>query len=319
MLGCRQTLGDLRTIRSAATIALGVALVLTGCFSKPGKSSSSGASTAPPCPTAPINVVASVDQWGDIVSTLGGNCAKVTTVLASSSVDPHDYEPAPADAELFSHAQLVVVNGAGYDVWASKLAATTAPNAPVVSAAAVTKTPDGANPHLWYNPSAVTAVADAVTAELTELSSSAANYFAGQRSAFSADLKPYTDRIAKIKGETSGKSYAATESVFDYMAAALGLVDKTPGGYQRAVTNETDPSPADIEAFRTALAHRQINVLIYNTQTQGSVPEEIRAAAKQAGVPIVNVTETVAPGEKSFQGWQVDQLDSLAKALGVPP
>jgi zinc/manganese transport system substrate-binding protein len=313
-------LGYLWTLRPAATLVLSISLVLTGCSSKSSKESSpsTGPLAAPPCPTAPINVVTSVDQWGDIVSTLGGNCAKATTVLVSSSVNPHDYEPAPADAELFSHAQLVVVNGAGYDVWASKLAVTTIPNAPVVSAAAVTKTPDGANPHLWYNPSAVTTVADAVTAELAKLSSSAATYFAGQRSAFSADLKPYTDLIAKIKAEASGKSYAATESVFDYMAAALGLVNKTPGGYQRAVTNETDPSPADIEAFRTALAHRQINVLIYNTQTQGSVPEEIRAAAEQAGVPIVNVTETVAPGKKSFQSWQFDQLDRLAKALGVP-
>jgi zinc/manganese transport system substrate-binding protein len=318
MPGHLRTLGYLRTLVSAATLVLGVAVVLTGCSSKPSKSTSSGASAAPPCPTAPINVVASVDQWGDIVSTLGGNCAKVTIVLVSSSVDPHDYEPAPADAELFSHAKLVVVNGVDYDAWASKLAATTVPNAPVVSAAKVTKTPDGANPHLWYNPPAVTAVADAVTAELTKLSPSAANYFAGHRSTFSADLKPYTDLIAKIKAEASGKTYAATESVFDYMAAALGLVNKTPEGYRRAIANETDPSPADIEAFRTALAHRQINVLIYNTQTQGSVPEEIRAAAKQAGVPIVNVTETVAPGEKSFQSWQIDQLDRLAKALGVP-
>jgi zinc/manganese transport system substrate-binding protein len=259
-----------------------------------------------------------VSQWGDIVSTLGGNCAKVTTVLVSSSVDPHDYEPSPADAVSLSRAQLVVVNGTGYDVWASKLAATTVPNAPVVSAGEVTKTPDGANPHLWYKPSAVTAVADAVTAELTKLSASAADYFRGQRSTFNADLKAYTDLIAKIKAEASGKTYAATESVFDYMAAALGLVNKTPGGYQRAIANETDPSPADIEAFRTALTHRQINVLIYNTQTQGSVQEKILAAAEHAGVPIVNVTETVAPGEKSFQSWQVGQLDRLAKALGVP-
>jgi zinc/manganese transport system substrate-binding protein len=311
-------LGYVRTLRSAATLVLGALLVLTGCSSKSSKSPSSGPLAAPPCPTAPIKVVASVSQWGDIVSTLGGNCAKVTTVLVSSSVDPHDYEPSPADAVSLSRAQLVVVNGTGYDVWASKLAATTVPNAPVVSAGEVTKTPDGANPHLWYKPSAVTAVADAVTAELTKLSASAADYFRGQRSTFNADLKAYTDLIAKIKAEASGKTYAATESVFDYMAAALGLVNKTPGGYQRAIANETDPSPADIEAFRTALTHRQINVLIYNTQTQGSVQEKILAAAEHAGVPIVNVTETVAPGEKSFQSWQVGQLDRLAKALGVP-
>lgn len=259
----------------------------------------------------------SVDQWGDIVSTLGGNCAKVKTVLVSSSVDPHDYEPGPADAEDFSHAQLVVINGVDYDPWASKLAATSAPNATVVSAAAVTKTPDGANPHLWYNPSAVTAVANAVTAELTKLSPKATDYFRGQRSTLSDNLKPYHQLIAKIKAEASGKSYAATETVFDYMAKALGLVDKTPAGYQQASANEADPSPGDVEAFRTALAGHQIDVLIYNIQTQGSLPEEIRAAAEQGGVPVVNVTETVAKGATSFQGWQDDQLDRLAKALHV--
>ncbi|MBO0864039.1 MAG: zinc ABC transporter substrate-binding protein [Mycobacterium sp.] len=259
----------------------------------------------------------SVDQWGDIVSTLGGNCSKVTTVLVSSSVDPHDYEPGPADAEDFAHAQLVVINGVDYDSWASKLAVASAPSAAVVSAGAVTKTPDGANPHLWYNPLAVSAVANAVTAELIKLSPKAADYFRGRRSTLNGSLKPYRQLINKIKTEASGKSYAATETIFDYMATALGLVNKTPQGYQRASASESDPAPDDVEAFRTALARHQIDVLIYNIQTQGSMPEEIRAAAEQGGVPVVNVTETVPKGATSFQGWQDDQLTSLAKALGV--
>ena len=260
----------------------------------------------------------SVSQWGDIVATLGGNCAKVTTALVSSSVDPHDYEPSPSNANSFSHASLVVVNGAGYDAWATKLAAATAPHAPVVSAAAATNTAGGANPHLWYSPAAVTAVADALTAALTKLSPSAADYFAGRRSAFTADLAPYTDLIATINKEAAGKSYAATESVFDYMAAALGLVDKTPDGYRRAIANETDPSPADIETFRAALAHRQVDVLIYNTQTQGAVPEKIRAdCATRPACRSWTSPRPLAAGAVSFQSWQVDQLDRLAKALGV--
>ena len=102
------------------------------------------AETAAPsgaCPTTPVDVVVSVDQWGDIVSELGGDCARVKTLLASSSVDPHDYEPTPADAASFEGAQLVVVNGAHYDEWAAKLAATSAPDAPVVSAATDSTTP----------------------------------------------------------------------------------------------------------------------------------------------------------------------------------
>jgi zinc/manganese transport system substrate-binding protein len=105
--------------------------------------------------------------------------------------------------------------------------------------------------------------------------------------------------------------------VFDLMAQALGLTDKTPAGYQTASANESDPAPADLSAFRQLLAAKGVDVLIYNTQTEGSLPEQIRDAAEQAGVPVVNVTETPAPGTVSFEAWQVDQLTALAKALGV--
>ena len=310
------TCSRLRELCLAASLVLGAAPVLAGCTNN-DSSTHTGASAAGPCPAAPVNVVVSVDQWGDIVATLGGNCAKVKTVLVSSSVDPHDYQPSPADASYFSGSQLVVVNGADYDPWASRLATTTVPKVPLISAAAVTETPDGANPHLWYKPSAVTAVADAVTDELTRLSPSAAGYLATQRRKFTADLKPYNALIAKIKAAATGKSYAATESIFSYMADALGLLDKTPAGYRRAVANETDPSPGDLDAFRTALSGRQIDVLVLNPQTEGALPDQIRTAAQESDVPVVDASETVAARDKSFQSWQIDQLTSLARALNV--
>ena len=309
------TVGILRSCLQCASVATAFLLpfAVAGCSTgqiKPG----TGAGA---CPTAPVAVVVSVDQWGDIVSELGGACANVKTVLASSSLDPHDYEPSPADAASFTGAKLIVVNGADYDSWASKLAASSAGGAQVVSAAEVTKTPHGANPHLWYMPSAVTAVADAVTDALSKLDPQARGYFGQRRAQFTTTMAPYTSLITKIKAGASGKSYGATEPVFDYQAQALGLVNKTPAGFKRAAANESDPSPGDIDAFRTALARRRIDVLIYNTQTQGSIPELIRSTAEQAGVPVVNVTETVPPGQTSFEGWQDAQLTALGKALGV--
>ena len=308
---------------TAAAIALIASLGLSACSSRDGgdnagsSPSSTTAAASGGCPITPVNVVVSVDQWGDIVRELGGDCAAVATVLASSSVDPHDFEPSPADAATFANAQLVIVNGADYDPWASKFAATSAPKAPVVDAGVVTKTAAGANPHLWYSPSAVVAVADAVTAELVKLAPEGRSYFTDQRAAFSVSLEPYDGLLTAIKAGAAGKTYAATESVFDYTAEDVGLVNATPEGYQTASANESDPSPADLEAFRRALADRQINVLIYNIQTEGSVPEQIRTAAEAAGVPVVEVTETVPPGTTSFETWQVSQLDALAKALGV--
>ena len=58
-------------------------------------------------------------------------------------------------------------------------------------------------------------------------------------------------------------------------------------------------------------------MLIYNPQTEGSIPDQIHAAAEGAGVPVVTVTETVPPGATTFVGWQDAQLTVLAKALGV--
>jgi zinc/manganese transport system substrate-binding protein len=312
-----------RVVAAAALLAIPFGLASCSNGDQPSASTSasgSGTAQAGACPATPVDVVVSVDQWGDIVSQLGGSCTQVKTLLASSSVDPHDYEPSPADAATFQGAQLVVVNGAHYDEWASKLAESSSPNAPVISAADVggeTEQHGDVNPHVWYNPATVTAVADAVTAELSKLAPQAADYFAQQRSTFTDSMKAYTEEIGAIKAATSGKTYATTESVFDYMAGAVGLQNKTPEGYQAAASNEADPSPADLDAFHQLLSAKGVDVLIYNTQTEGSVPEQIRSAAESAGIPVVNVTETVAPGAKSFEAWQVDQLTALAKALGV--
>lgn len=280
--------------------------------------------TGAPCPVEPVDVVVSVDQWGDIVSELGGACAKVTTVLAGSAVNPHDFEPAPSDAAKFQGAQLVVLNGGHYDEWAAKLAASTAPDAPVVEAVAgnggqeVAQEHDGeVNPHAWYNPATVTALADAVTARLRQLAPDAAGYFDERRVAFTETLKPYDELIDSLKARSSGKSYAATETVFDDMGAALGLANRTPRGYQVASANDSEPSPADLNAFLQLLGDRGVDVLIYNVQTEGAVPQQLRAAAEQAGVPVVEITETLPPDADSFESWQVNQLTALGEALGV--
>lgn len=300
-----------------------VPLAMTAC-SGGGDPAAPSAQPGGECPTDPVSVVVSVDQWGGIVSQLGGRCATVSAVVASSSVDPHDFEPAPKDAALFEGAQLIVVNGGHYDEWASKLAEESAPDAPVIDAAEVSAEAadvgvdmHAANPHIWYSPAAVTAVADAVTAELGRLAPDAADYFTERRAEFGDALALYNQTVGSLRAIAAGKTYAATENVFDDMAAAVGLTNRTPQGYQVAAANESDPSPADLDALLRLLSDRGVDVLIYNVQTEGSVPQQIRAAAEQAGVPVVEVTESVPPGAASFQAWQVDQLSALAEALGV--
>jgi zinc/manganese transport system substrate-binding protein len=296
----------------AGLTALGLA-ACTGDSAGTGAIASSGNPDA--CPGAVVDVVVSVSQWSDLVKQAGGDCANVTTIVASGSIDPHDFEPNTSDLAAFSGAELVVVNGAHYDHWAEDAVATLDSKPTVVSAADVAGVGDGANPHLWYQPQAVHAMAGVLADKLSALSPDAKDYFTGRAAAWEADLQPYTDAVDALRAVATGHRYAATETVFDNMAASIGLVDVTPEGYRRAVSNHSDPAPGDLTAFEAALADGSVDVLIYNTQTSGSVPEQLRAAAEKAGVPVVEVTESPADANGSFVAWQLDQLSKLSDAL----
>src|SRR4051812_6121828 len=299
----------------SAMLAVSVGVLVTGGCGSSDMSGAGGARGA--CPTAPIPVVVSVDQWGDIVSRLAGDCGAVTIIFKSSSADPHDYELTPADAAKFTGAKLVVVNGLDYDPWADKTVATVDEKPVVVNGGKVVGRHNGDNPHLWYGPGYVSRIADAVTSRLKKLEPKDAAYFEQRRKAWRTSMRPYDVEIAKIKTGANGKTYAATEGIFDYMARAVGLTDETPRGYATATANESDPSPGDVNDFEQAIADKRIGVLIYNTQTQGAIPEQIRGRAQRAEVPVVNVTESVPPKFKTFAAWQVSQLEELAAALAA--
>jgi zinc/manganese transport system substrate-binding protein len=270
--------------------------------------------TAGACPGDPVVVVVSVSQWGDIVEELGGDCAEVTTIVSGSSVDPHEFEPSPADLAAFDDAQLVVVNGLDYDPWASDAVDAVASSLPTIDAGEIAGRAQGDNPHLWYDPSAVRAVADAVTRELRALSPPARPYFDARHVEWTASMTPYLDEVSRLAGEIDGHvTYAATEPVFEYMADALTLVDRTPAGYAQAAATETDPAPGDINALVDVLEDGA-DLLIVNPQTEGAITAQIREAGEKAGVPIVDITES-PPSSSSFVSWQLDQLAALAAAL----
>ena len=325
---------------TARTLALAAAaaVVLSACSGGTGAGAATSAGDPDTCPGEVLSVVVSVGQWGDVVRSLAGDCADVTTIVDSAAVDPHDFEPTTGDLAAFEGADLVVVNGAGYDSWASAAVANLDPRPVVVDAGATAgiegateehgdehgdeaahgdgHAAGGANPHLWYSPDDVQRTAEAVTAALGELSPDAAGAFAAGADAWAQELQPYREAVAGLQATTAGRSYAATETVFDPMAAEIGLVDATPPGFRDAASNETDPAPGDIAAFETSLRDGSVAVLVYNTQTEGSIPAQLRTVAEDAGVPVVEVTESLPAGGGSFVEWQLAQLQQLSDALG---
>lgn len=305
--------------RTAAALAALAALALSACSATATGGGAVSRGDPSRCPGKVVDVVVSVGQWGDLARQLGGACATVTTIVSSAAIDPHDFEPGTSALAAISDADLLVLNGAGYDHWASDAVATLDPAPPVVSAAQVAGVAgSGANPHLWYSPAVVHEMSTSVGRAISRLATPrAAAYLARRSAAWNAALQPYDDAVRTLSGLAPGHTFAATEPVFDLMAEAIGLSGRTPEGYRRAVSNNSDPAPGDLAAFEAALAGRSVDVLIYNTQTSGTVPAQLRAAAARGGIPVVDVSESPPDPKGSFVAWQLSQLTELSKALGT--
>jgi zinc/manganese transport system substrate-binding protein len=289
-----------------ALVPLVACLLLQACGGDDDPGSSAVVATGNPdtCTGEVVDVVVSVGQWGDVVREVGGDCANVTTIVA----EPRGSEPRKTDLAAFSDADLVVVNGAGYDSWAEDAAAAQHPAPPALSVAGLVDAEDG-DPHLWYEPQVVHAVAPALADELAELSPDAVDVFEANAATWQAGLRPYLDAVQALGATVSGRTYAATGTTFDRMAASLGLDDVTPEGYRRG---GNEPAPDDLAAFEAALTDGSVDVLVHDT-ADGGVPEQLADTAEAAGVPVLEVTES--PGDEPFLAWQLAQLSALSDVL----
>lgn len=263
-----------------------------------------------------VQVVAGENFWGDIATQLGGSRATVQSVVSDPNADPHEYESNTNDARAFAAANLVVLNGAGYDDWGQKLLhANPNEGRKLLVVADLLGKKSGDNPHFWYEPDYVTKVADEITAEYRSIDPADSSYFDQQRAAFATALQPYTHRLAEIKQKFSGVPVGATETVFVYLASYLGLKVISPVAFMQAVAEGNDPPAQAVVTFQDQIAHRAIKVLVYNVQTATAVTTNLRISATQQSIPVVGVSETLQPVTASFQEWQDSQLIALENAL----
>ena len=263
-----------------------------------------------------IPVVAAENFYGDVVQQLGGDRVDVTSILSNPDQDPHLFEASPKTARALQHASLVVYNGADYDPWMAKLlnVSKNDKRKTIVAAELIGKK-SGDNPHLWYDPSTMPAVARAVSAALASADPAHKAAYDANLAKFLDSLKPIADKVAALRGQYAHVSVTATEPVFGYMSDAIGL-DMRNQRFQLATMNDTEASASDIAAFERDLRERRVRALIYNSQATEALTKRMLKLAQQSHVPTVSVTET-QPAGKNYQQWMLAQLDALGNALAA--
>jgi zinc/manganese transport system substrate-binding protein len=306
-----------RRMRDHRGVVVGVIALLALMMSACGSAASSSSTGSQPSGRH-LNLVAGENFWGSVATQLGGSQVTVKSVVTDPNADPHDYQSDTSTARAFATADYVILNGAGYDGWADKLLSAN-PNSKrkVFTVADLLGKKEGDNPHFWYSPDYVIKVADRISSDLKSIDSADTDYYTAQRATFTTALGPYMSRIAAIKAKFPGQKAAATESIFEYMATALGLVLVSPPEFMKAVAEGNDPPADSVAAFQQAITTKEATVLVYNVQTSTDVTNTIKQMAVQQGIPVVAVSETLQPPDATFQEWQLGQLNTLYNALNA--
>ena len=263
-----------------------------------------------------ISAVGAESEYENVLGQIGGRYVHVSAILDNPSTDPHTFEASPQVAQEISSAQLIVQNGVGYDSWMNRIeSALPNPKRTVITVQQVLGLPASTpNPHLWYDPATMPAVAKVMAADLSALQPAHKAYFQARLRAFDQSLAPWLAAIAQFKAKYPDTAVATTEPVADYMLQAMGTDNLTPYRFQADIMNGVDPAPQDVSLVTGFFTHHRAEVFVYNQQVTDALTTSIRMTALHAGVPVVGVYETMPAGYR-YQSWMLAEVQAIQRAV----
>ena len=295
----------------AALLALTMAFALSGCAAE--QTPNDGR----------IRVVSATAVWASVAAQLGGPLVVAQPLLSGAGHDPHSYEATARDQLKVNKAQLLIVNGGGYDTFLSALAKRAPANSNRLAIDVAESAAAGnaaGNEHFWYSLDMVGAIAKKIAQSLTKIDPAHAGLFATNLTAFDADLNSLASELEALAATNGGKRILATEPLADYLTANAGLIDATPSAFKAAIEGETDAPLLVVKAMREQLAAGRVAALVLNAQTASTQVSTLVAAAKLGHVPVVEFNEFQLDSTQTYINWMSENIRQLAAALaGLDP
>jgi len=296
-----------------------VVFLVAGCGGSSSSSSSAAGSTtsAGASSSAPITAVAAENEYASVLEQIGGKYVKVSAIESNPNTDPHTYEASASTAQAVSGAKLLIENGVGYDTFMGKIASASPDSSrKVINVQKLLGLPESTpNPHLWYKPETMPAVAKALVSDLSALDPAHAAYFQENAKKFEASLQPWYTALKEFSKRYPNTTVATTEPVADYMLEAAGIKNLTPFSMQADIMNGTDPAPQNVSLQNSLFSGHKVKIFVHNQQVTDSLTESFVKAAKSAGIPVVGVYETMPTPGYDYQSWMQAEVKALEKAV----
>ena len=301
----------------AVALPLAAALLASACSSSPASPGGGDGTSAAAASSTTITAIGAENEYADVIAQVGGKYVRASSIMSNPNTDPHTFEASPAVAREISAADLIVQNGVGYDDWATTIESAAPSTArKVINVQQLLGLPNSTpNPHLWYKPTTMPAVANAIAADLAQIDPAHASYYKANAAAFIASLTAWTKAIATFAAAHPDTPVATTEPVADYMLQAAGADIMTPWTFQADIMNGTDPSPQDTAIEKSLFTQHKVKVFLYNQQVTDALTESFISLAEANGIPVVGVYETMPTPGFDYQSWMLAEVNALSKAV----
>ena len=317
-------------VRSVVAVSALSALVLTGCSANSGDAQQGEAAASD---GDKITVVTSTNVYSDLVEQIAGDHVDVTPVIDSAAQDPHSYEASPQDRLSIDKADVVILNGGGYDAFMEDM---TTDSQTVINAVDVSDlegkeqaaeehehanddegheghshAPGGFNEHVWYDLDTMQKLTERIAEQLGEINTNDSQEFMDNAASLNDQLSGMKSELESLNA--SG-GYVATEPMPGYLLQDAGLHDDTPAQFTTAIDSESDVAPAVLKETTDLVTSGHIDLLAFNQQTSTGQTQKLREDGEKSGVSVVEFSETLPEG-KNYQQWMQDNIDQVAQAV----
>ncbi len=311
-------------IAAAVAGLLAVFVIAPGIFNPSANPSNSASPEVTRTgPTGVVKVLATTNVWGDIAKQLGGDWVEVTVILDDPMQDPHSYEASARDQLAVNDAEVIVMNGGGYDEFMTALIRASEDVKIVQMAVPVAESTGESdvhahshdNEHVWYDFDAVGEFSENFVAALTEIRPESFNDVNKNFDTFKVELDNLQVRLEGLAGHSLGLSVVATEGVGNLLLEHAGFENLTPEALADAIEEETEVPPAALAETETLIKNNLVSILITNLQVEDQVSERLRKLAEAEGIPVVQLSELIPEAGLNYFDWMNQVLDQIQEAV----
>ena len=289
-------------------VVAALAMTLSACSNQPNP-------TPSPSPVK-ISTVASTSVWGKVAQAIGGDLVEVTSIIDSPNLDPHSYVATARDRLAVENADIVIMNGGGYDDFMQTLVDQDETPGVTVDAYQAAGDDQTRNEHIWYDFVQVQDVAAVIAAAIEAVDPSSADV--GQRNfdAFRHQLEALTALSKDMMIGLDNLDIIETEPIASYLLSSMGFNDVTPASFTKAVEEERDIPPLALKEVQDKIKYALIGFMAMNLATETAQTKALEEQCQSDGVAVIYFSE-LPPSEKTYIEWMKENVQQVRKQTGV--